>query len=123
MLPVWRVDGDEGIAYVELEPTTASGSLSITFPFKDGEVSREQRIETWLDPGDRPWTVVGFAAGTVGFNTLDERLEDLADDDDNINVDGRIALYAKGRVTGKWLMTLAYDSDKQEDETRFQGDH
>ena len=119
--PVWRVDGDEGIAYVELEPTTASGSLSITFPFKDGEVSREQRIETWLDPGDRPWTVVGFAAGTVGFNTLDERLEDLADDDDNINVDGRIALYAKGRVTGKWLMTLAYDSDKQEDETRFQG--
>lgn len=119
--PVWRVEGEEGIAYIELAPTTASGSLSITFPFQDGEVSREQRIETWLDPGDRPWTVVGFAAGTVGFNTLDERLEDLSDDEDNINVDGRIALYAKGRVTGKWLMTLAYDSDKEEDETRFQG--
>ncbi|MGB5485111.1 MAG: hypothetical protein WBM93_11500, partial [Parasphingorhabdus sp.] len=64
---------------------------------------------------------VGFAAGTLGFNTLDERLEDLVEDDDNINVDGRIALYAKGRVTGKWLMTLAYDTDKEEDETRFQG--
>ena len=36
-------------------------------------------------------------------------------------VDGRLALYAKGRVTGKWLMTLAYDTDKEEDETRFQG--
>ncbi len=119
--PVWRVEGDDGVAYIELAPTTASGSLSINFPFQDGEVTREQRIETWLDPGNRPWTVVGFAAGTVGFNTLDERLEDLADDDDNINVDGRIALYAKGRVTGKWLMTLAYDSDKTEDETRFQG--
>lgn len=119
--PVWRVEGEEGVAYIELAPTTASGSLSISFPFQDGEVSREQRIETWLDPGDRPWTVVGFAAGTVGFNTLDERLEDLSDDEDNINVDGRIALYAKGRVTGKWLMTLAYDSDKEEDETRFQG--
>ncbi|MEH6756496.1 MAG: hypothetical protein V7676_03170 [Parasphingorhabdus sp.] len=119
--PVWRVEGDEGIAYIELAPTTASGSVSITFPFQDGEVSREQRIETWLDPGNRPWTVVGFAAGTVGFNTLDERLEDLVDDDDNINVDGRVALYAKGRVTGKWLMTLAYDTDKQEDETRFAG--
>ncbi|QJB68060.1 hypothetical protein [Parasphingorhabdus halotolerans] len=119
--PVWRVEGDDGVAYVELSPTTASGSLSVTFPFRDGETTREQRIETWLDPGNRPWTVVGFAAGTLGFNTLDERLEDLADDDDNINVDGRIALYAKGRVTGKWLMTLAYDSDKQEDETRFAG--
>nr|WHW29348.1 DUF11 domain-containing protein [uncultured bacterium] len=119
--PVWRVEGEEGIAYIELAPTTASGSLSISFPFRDGEVERSQRVETWLDPGDRPWTVVGFAAGTLGFNTLDERLEDLVDDDDNINVDGRIALYAKGRVTGKWLMTLAYDSDKEEDETRFQG--
>ncbi|MEP3722647.1 MAG: hypothetical protein ABJM59_00545, partial [Parasphingorhabdus sp.] len=119
--PVWRVEGEEGVAYIELAPTTASGSLSISFPFRDGEVERTQRIETWLDPGDRPWTVVGFAAGTVGFNTLDERLEDLVEDDDNINVDGRIALYAKGRVTGKWLMTLAYDSDKNEDETRFQG--
>lgn len=120
-VPVWRVEGEQGIAYIELAPTTASGSLSISFPFRDGEVERAQRVETWLDPGDRPWTVVGFAAGTVGFNTLDERLEDLADDEDNINVDGRVALYAKGRVTGKWLMTLAYDSDKQEDETRFQG--
>ncbi len=119
--PVWRVEGEQGIAYIELAPTTASGSLSISFPFRDGEVERAQRVETWFDPGDRPWTVVGFAAGTLGFNTLDERLEDLADDADNINVDGRIALYAKGRVTGKWLMTLAYDSDKEEDETRFQG--
>lgn len=119
--PVWRVEGEQGIAYIELAPTTASGSLSISFPFRDGEVERAQRVETWLDPGDRPWTVVGFAAGTLGFNTLDERLEDLADDADNINVDGRIALYAKGRVTGKWLMTLAYDSDKEEDETRLQG--
>jgi hypothetical protein len=28
--------------------------------------------------------------------------------------DGRLALYAKGRIRGKWLMTLAYDSDKKE---------
>ena len=119
--PVWRVEGDKGIAYIQLAPTTASGTLSITFPFRDGEVEREQRLETWLEPGDRPWTVVGFAAGTVGFNTLDERLEDLVDDEDNVNLDGRVALYAKGRVTGKWLLTLAYDTDKEEDETRFQG--
>ncbi|MFC4292227.1 hypothetical protein ACFOWX_07345 [Sphingorhabdus arenilitoris] len=120
--PVWRVNGDDGIAYIELESTTASGTVSIGFNFVDGKVKRQQRIETWLDPGNRPWTVVGFAAGTIGFNKLNDGLEDLADQhEDEINVDGRIALYAKGRVSGKWLLTLAYDSDKKEDETRFAG--
>lgn len=119
--PVWRVEGDNGIAYIELAPTTASGTVSVEFNFRDGEVSRPQRVETWLDPGDRPWTVVGFAAGTVGFNTLDSRLEALSDDEDSINLDGRVALYAKGRVLGKWLLTLAYDSDKERDETDFGG--
>ena len=119
--PVWRVHGDNGIAYIELEPTTASGTVAISFNFQDGEVKRSQRIETWLDPGDRPWTVVGFAAGTIGFNKLQDGLEELSDDNDQLNVDGRIALYAKGRVTGKWLMTMSYDSDKHEDESRFAG--
>lgn len=119
--PVWRVRGDDGIAYIELEPTTASGSLAIGFNFVDGEVRREQRVETWLDPGNRPWTVVGFAAGTIGFNKLEEGLEEHADDQDPLNIDGRVALYAKGRVSGKWLMTMAYDTDKKEDETRFAG--
>jgi len=119
--PVWRVSGDDGLAYIELEPTTASGTVAISFSFIDGEVRREQRVETWLDPGDRPWTVVGFAAGTIGFSKLEQGLEALSTKDDPINVDGRIALYAKGRVTGKWLMTMAYDSDKKEDETRFSG--
>jgi uncharacterized repeat protein (TIGR01451 family) len=119
--PVWRVHGEDGIAYIELEPTTASGTLSIGFNFQDGKVTRAQRIEAWLDPGQRPWTVVGFAAGTIGFNKLQGGLETLADKQDDIQVDGKIALYAKGRVSGKWLMTLAYDTDKNEDETRFAG--
>lgn len=119
--PVWRVHGDNGLAYIELEPTTASGTLAISFTFTDGKVRREQRVETWLDPGNRPWTVVGFASGTVGFKKLEAGLQDLAGDNEPLNVDGRIALYAKGRIAGKWLMTMAYDSDKKEDQTRFAG--
>ncbi|MCC6480092.1 MAG: DUF11 domain-containing protein [Sphingomonadaceae bacterium] len=119
--PVWRVVGEDGVAYIELEPTTASGAVAISFNFQDGQVKRTQRVEAWLDPGDRPWTVVGFAAGTIGFNKLEEGLQELAGDDDQLNVDGRIALYAKGRVSGKWLMTMAYDSDKKADDTRFAG--
>lgn len=119
--PVWRVEGDEGIAYIALEPTTVSGTLAISFPFRDGEVAREQSVETWLEPGDRPWTIVGFAAGTVGFNHLDRNLEEIGPDEETWYTDARIALYARGRVTGSWLMTLAYDSDSERDDTRFQG--
>ncbi len=119
--PVWRVEGEDGIAYIELEPTTASGGVTITMPFRDGQVQRTQRIDTWLEPGNRPWTVVGFAAGTVGFNTLKGRLEGLGADGEHWLTDARVALYAKGRVKGKWLLTLAYDSDKNADESRFGG--
>ncbi|HEV2599904.1 hypothetical protein [Sphingopyxis sp.] len=119
--PVWKIDGDDGIAYIELEPTTASGTLSMDFNFRDDKVTRKQTIETWLDPGNRPWTVVGFAAGTLGYNTLDDRMEPVAETTDDLNADARLALYAKGRVRGKWLMTLAYDSDKDKDDARFGG--
>lgn len=119
--PVWRVDGDEGIAYIELEPTMFSGSLSISFPFRDGEARRNQAIDLWLEPGDRPWTIVGVAAGTVGFNTLSQSMEELGEEQDEFDVDGRVALYARGQVTGRWLMTLAYDSVSDRDESRFAG--
>jgi uncharacterized repeat protein (TIGR01451 family) len=119
--PVWHVEGDEGIAYVELEPTTASGTVSLRFRFRDGETAREQRVEAWLDPGERPWTIVGLAEGTAGYNRLDKRMERLPESGGKLLKDGRLALYAKGRVKGKWLMTLSYDSDKSKDESRFGG--
>ncbi|HEY0149481.1 MAG TPA: hypothetical protein VGB70_10825 [Allosphingosinicella sp.] len=117
--PFWKVEGEDGVAYIALEPTTASGSVSLRFDFRDGEASREQRVEAWLDPGDRPWTIVGLAQATVGYAKLSDHLE--ATDGDEVFTEGRLALYAKGRVRGKWLMTLAYDSEKKADETRFGG--
>ncbi|HEX8579278.1 MAG TPA: hypothetical protein VF655_06755 [Allosphingosinicella sp.] len=117
--PFWKVEGEDGIAYIQLEPTTASGSVSLRFDFRDGDASREQRVEAWLDPGDRPWTIVGLAEATLGYAKLSDHLE--ATDGDEVFTEGRLALYAKGRIRGKWLMTLAYDSDKQKDEARFGG--
>lgn len=119
--PVWHVEGDDGIAYIELEPTTASGALALTLPFRDGEVTRTQRVDVWLTPGDRPWTVVGFAAGTAGFNTVKTRLEDLGAASSEWLTSGRVALYAKGKIQGKWLLTMAFDSAKHQDETQFGG--
>ena len=119
--PVWHVQGEDGIAYVELEPTTASGSVSMRFAFRDGDTVREQRLEAWLDPGERPWTIVGLAEGTLGYNRLARNMEALDEGKDDVLTDGRLALYAKGRILGRWLMTLAYDTDSHEADERFGG--
>lgn len=119
--PAWHVIGDDGMAYVELEPTTASGTVSMRFAFRDGETVREERLEAWLSPGDRPWTIVGLAEGTVGFNRLDKHLEKLGPDTPKDMADGRLALYAKGKILGRWLLTLSYDSDKHRRDETFGG--
>lgn len=115
----WRVEGDDGVAYVELMPTTASGSLTLTLPFADGGLKTEERLDLWLDPGERPWTLVGLAEGSIGRAAIDDHLEPL--DTDRPLLDGRLALYAKGRVLGRWLLTASYDTDKERDDTRFGG--
>jgi uncharacterized repeat protein (TIGR01451 family) len=119
--PVYQVQGEDGLAYIELEATTASGALTVTLPFRDGEITRTQKIDLWLDPGNRPWTLVGLAEGTVGFNSVERQLQDLPKGAGEWLTSGRIALYAKGRIRGKWLMTLAYDSAKKGDDARFGG--
>ena len=35
---------------------------------------------------------------------------------------GRIALFAKGRIKGDYLLTMAYDSTKQRMERRYKGE-
>ena len=119
--PVYQVQGEEGFAYIELEPTTVSGALTVTLPFRDGQITRAQKIDVWLDPGNRPWTLVGLAEGTVGFNSVERQLQDLPGTSKEWLTSGRVALYAKGRILGKWLMTLAYDSAKKGDDARFGG--
>ena len=101
---------DDGIAYVELQPTTDSGRAQLTFAF-DGY--RAETISARIAPSARDWVLVGFGEGTVGYNQLSGNMEALksTDIDKDISTDGRTAFYAKGRVRGEWLMTLAYDSD------------
>lgn len=117
--PTWHVEGDDGIAYIELMPTTAAGSAQLGFQFPDnnGGTPRTDELHVWLKSSPRDWVVVGFASGTLGYDTLKGNLQALADQDQHAGVrtDGQLSLYAKGRVQGKWMLTLAYDSDKPTD--------
>lgn len=102
--------GPDGIAMVELRPTTRAGEVSMNLQFP----KREADLRAWISPAPRPWVLVGVADGTVGYNTIDGNMVSAkqAGLEDEIFSDGRMAFYAKGAIRGDWLLTLAYDSDK-----------
>ena len=121
----WLVEGDDGIAYIQLAPTMVSGSLRATFSFSDGDATREQELEAWIEPGDQPWTLIGLAEGSIGARSVADNMERAgngsADFDSDLGEDARVAFYAKGRVLGEYLLTIAYDSAKQADDQRLLG--
>jgi uncharacterized repeat protein (TIGR01451 family) len=123
--PTWRIEGDDGIAYIELEPTSVAGNATLGFPFRTAgsqQQSRPQQVQAWLKSTPRDWIVVGFAKGSIGYDTLKDNMKALQPGEDGKGVrgDGQAALYAKGRVLGKWLLTLSYDSAKPTDRLRNQ---
>lgn len=103
--------GDDGIALIELQPTSKTGVATLRFNL----VSGENKVQTWLTPGERDWILVGLAEGMVGYNIVSGNMESLGDSgaDDKYYAGGRIAFFAKGMIKGKWLLTIAYDSDKK----------
>ena len=119
--PNWAIDGDDGIAYIELAPTMVSGPLRLDFNFSDERLTRRQQIDSWVVPGDLEWTVVGLAEGSIGAKSVADNMERSGRFDSDLGDEARLALYAKGRVLGKYLLTLAYDSAKQENDQRILG--
>lgn len=117
----WVIAGTDGIARIELAPTMVSGSLRLGFTFDDGEITRRQELEAWIEPGDIDWTVIALAEGTAGARSVAENMERSGRFDSDLGDDARVALYAKGRVLGKYLLTLAYDSARQREDARVLG--
>ena len=112
---------DDGIARIELAPTMVSGSLRLAFAFDDGNITRRQELEAWIEPGDVEWTVIGLAEGSVGARSVADNMERAGHFYSDLGDNARVAFYAKGRVLGKFLLTASYDSAKQRDDQRLLG--
>ncbi len=114
--PTYRV-GADGIALLELEPTTRTGEVTINLPFAN---RRNQPLRAWLRPATRDWILVGFAEGTAAYASLDKNLEaaEEAGLEDGYFDDGRMAFFAKGRIKGEYLLTVSYDTDRDRAEMR-----
>ena len=117
----WTIENDDGIALIELAPTMVSGPLHLDFNFTDEELTRRQQLEGWVAPGDLPFTLVGLAEASVGGKTVADQMERSGRFDSDLGDEGRVAFYAKGRVLGKALLTVAYDSAKEKAGQRLLG--
>ncbi|MDX1696931.1 MAG: hypothetical protein R3308_01525, partial [Thiohalobacterales bacterium] len=117
--PRYRV-GRDGIALIELKPTTRTGEATLVIPL----AQREARLKPWLQAAPRDWILVGLAEGTVAHNTVSGNLDSLsaAGLEQDTWTDGKLSFFAKGSIRGEWLLTLAWDSakDSEERETLFQ---
>lgn len=111
-----QVVGDDGYAFIALEPTMQSGQVRAQVDLADRDTRRTIDVTGWLAAPSRGLTLVGFGAGTIGYDTLRRHGAPLARG--RMVRDGQLALYAKGRIRGSWLATLAYDSERQRDRTR-----
>ncbi len=113
-----RVSGDDGVAFIALQPTTQPGQVRLSFNLTQDKTTRKSDLKAWLAAGAQDWVVVGFAAGTVGFDTLAKNTHRYwMPKDRDVKSSGEVSLYAKGRIKGSWLMTIAYNSNRSYDPT------
>ena len=105
---------DDGLVRIKLEPTVRSGYININLELAEGK----RTVKAWLKPSLRDWIMVGFANGTVGHKSLSGNMQSLSDleQTEGIYKDSQISFFAKGRIKGDYLLTIAYDSNKQKGE-------
>lgn len=114
--PVFSV-GEDGIARLELEPTSRAGTAILTLRFDERHT---EEIRVWLEPEARDWILVGLAEAGVAWNQVRDNMElaEAAGLEDGFEQDGRLAFFAKGVVKGEFLLTAAYDSARDREEAK-----
>jgi uncharacterized repeat protein (TIGR01451 family) len=106
-----------GLAFIELEPTTVTGNAMVRLNYNERQ---NDEFKVWLAPAARDWILVGIAEGTAAYNTISGNMEtaSAADREEGFEQDGRVAFFAKGRIKGDFLMTVAYDSSREKKDSR-----
>lgn len=106
-----QVDKD-GIAW--FDPVNEAGTYRIRL--SDGGAVSET-LEIPVNPDLRDWILVGFAEGSVGYNRLHKNKASLHSQEEHFYTDGDASFFARGRVKGEWLLTAAYDSRRNYEDT------
>jgi opacity protein-like surface antigen len=112
---------NDGLVRIELEPTNRSGQVVVNVQLSSGE---SVPVRAWLKPALRDWLMVGFVKGGVGYKTLSGNMQtlDALGEQEGFYKQGQVSFFAKGRIKGDYLLSIAYDSKKQKGEVGEQLD-
>ena len=107
--------GKDGIARIQLVPTTRSGKTTFRFVLAG---LHKKALNPWLDAPARDWVLVGLTGGSVALQDVTTHMSGLTGaPDDGFSLDKGTAFFAKGTVKGEWLITAAYDSQREKSES------
>jgi uncharacterized repeat protein (TIGR01451 family) len=114
------VPDPKGHVGVRLRVPEAGAGIEIAARFTDGLAAR---FSHELSGGGDFWMLVGLAEGKLGYVKKDPGPSGIKDS--GVFAEGRVKLYAKGRIQGRWLLEGAVnlDSTQLEDwRDLFRGD-
>ena len=106
--------GDDGTFVVERQLPVGPHMLQVELEDDDGQrFARELAVDVAADYR----FFVGLASLTLGQQSLNGNVEALSADDhfdEKLFVDGRVAMYAKGKIHGKYVITAQLDTTEAE---------
>lgn len=101
--------GADGL--MKFAPVTRSGLYTVEVAYNDAV----EKIPVYVRPEKREWILVALAEGSLAATTISGNMQSAAaaGASDDTWQDGRAAFFAKGQIQGRWLLTLAYDSNRE----------
>jgi len=112
--PTYRV-GADGVAKIELMPTTVSGKSTLRFQLAGRQ---RKELHPWLEATAREWVLVGLTGGSLAHANVSDHMEGLSGaPDDGFSLDRGTSFFAKGQIKGSWLLTASYDSQREASES------
>lgn len=96
---------------LQFAPVNKAGLYKVRLAYNDSETD----VHVYVSPEYRDWIMVGLAEGTMGSNDVSGNITSInnSDIEEDFYTDGRLAFYAKGQILGKYLLTTAFDSSKE----------
>ena len=109
-----------GKAVIHLRSSDRTGS--VTIKASSGANMSDEKIINFIQPM-RPLIAVGLVDVALNYNDLStKQIEPTSSDDlfdEKLNITKKVAVYLKGKIKGDILLTLSYNSNKNDDTSLF----
>jgi uncharacterized repeat protein (TIGR01451 family) len=119
-LPGHQLRVQDGICVLRIRSTGKDGKDEIVVKADNGTRGRG---DLFFSPELRDWIVVGLGSLTVGSRGVSGHIEKIDKEDrfdEGFFHDERLAFFTRGKILGKYLLTAAYDSQKERRDAVFQ---